>query len=456
MEKIVAIRAVVERVIREGKHGPFVVATSDAITGSVTFSLEPTVWQDDEWPEEGAVVYLTKLRKKRAGWRAKQGRQWLLSDEQTAIKEKAMKNLKVFIDGLRKKFFPSEEDKAWKQWVDYKDRKTRDLTELLSSDVKDSFKNRALYLLVVPSADFNALYWKKDIGKFYHRTDFLKTLTPDQLNYVTDLIIEFCSVLKPMHCDKPKNVVEGGGGITVHMSIPDKYHDALYFYNTCILHLLLLLPVEKAEQIFPHFSLIDVSTYWNMDDASGYNPFSHLLHIAEIDEKWKKEADTRMREIILSEISGKSKPREDWEEAIRQYASIVQMMTYGELKYSLELYASQIQFIMDNRQGQNRLIDNWQIIKFFNLFTGDEHRELRHTIARYALLEDSGEHFQFSIYSDDTQQAVDHILTEFNDDLELVTKVRELEKKRDEKQAESEAYKAEKKATEDDILAQMK
>ena len=64
------IKAVVQKVIREGKHGPFAVATSDQLEGSVTFSLEPTVWTENEWPEEGMIVFLGKLRQKRAGWRA--------------------------------------------------------------------------------------------------------------------------------------------------------------------------------------------------------------------------------------------------------------------------------------------------------------------------------------------------------------------------------------------------
>ena len=380
----------------------------------------------------------------------------MLSDEQTAKKERAMKNVKVFIEGLRQKFFPAEEDKAWKQWVDYKDRENCDLIDLLSSDVKDSFKRRALFLLVVPSADFNPIYWTKEIGKFYHQTDFLKNLTADQLDYVTDLIIEFCSMLKPIHCAKPKGVVEGGGGVTVFMSIPDKYHDALYFYNNCILQLLILLPVEKAKKVFPHFSLIDISTYSNMEDASGYNPLKNIFYIEEIDERWKREADARMCEIVLSEISGVSKPREKWEEAIRQYADIVQMMLYGEIKYSLELYASQIQFIMDNRQGKNKLIDNWQVIKLFDLLAGDQFKKLRHTIARHVLLENTGEFSKFSIYNNGTQQTVDHILIEFGDDNELIAKIRELEVERDRKQTKSEAYQAEKKATEDEILAQMR
>lgn len=44
------IRAVVQKVVSGGDHGPFAVATSESIDGSITFSLEPTVWQEDEWP----------------------------------------------------------------------------------------------------------------------------------------------------------------------------------------------------------------------------------------------------------------------------------------------------------------------------------------------------------------------------------------------------------------------
>lgn len=90
------IKAVVQKVIREGKHGPFAVATSDQLEGSVTFSLEPTVWKEREWPEEGVMVFLGELRQKRAGWRAKTGRFWKPSDEQLQQTERSrqMKGLK--------------------------------------------------------------------------------------------------------------------------------------------------------------------------------------------------------------------------------------------------------------------------------------------------------------------------------------------------------------------------
>lgn len=83
MDADAVIKALVQKVVPEGKHGPFAVATSEGLEGSVTFSLEPTIWQEQEWPEEGMYVLLGKLRQKRAGWRAKTGRFFKPSDEQT-------------------------------------------------------------------------------------------------------------------------------------------------------------------------------------------------------------------------------------------------------------------------------------------------------------------------------------------------------------------------------------
>lgn len=78
-------RAIVEKVIRSGPHGPYAVARSEQLgreSGSVTFSLDPTVWHEDDWPEPGTHVVLSDIRKKRAGWRAASGRYLKPSDEQ--------------------------------------------------------------------------------------------------------------------------------------------------------------------------------------------------------------------------------------------------------------------------------------------------------------------------------------------------------------------------------------
>lgn len=80
----------VQLVVPTGHHGPYAVATTEdqRIFGSITFSLEPTVWEEKDWPEAGTVVVLSKLRQKRLGWRAKRARFSKPCDEQSANERK--------------------------------------------------------------------------------------------------------------------------------------------------------------------------------------------------------------------------------------------------------------------------------------------------------------------------------------------------------------------------------
>lgn len=82
-------RAIVERVVLRGRHGPYVVASSDDLEGSVTVSLESPVWQDSVVPERGMYLILSQVRKKRAGWRAFRGRLVQPSDEPNSKEQRA-------------------------------------------------------------------------------------------------------------------------------------------------------------------------------------------------------------------------------------------------------------------------------------------------------------------------------------------------------------------------------
>lgn len=83
-------QAVVDKIIVDGKHGPYVVARSEVV-GTITFALDSSVWQENDLPEPGMCVMLSQLRKKRAGWRAQQGRFVEPSDEQRANTEQGEK-----------------------------------------------------------------------------------------------------------------------------------------------------------------------------------------------------------------------------------------------------------------------------------------------------------------------------------------------------------------------------
>lgn len=83
MARETAYHAIIDKVVTNGKHGPYAVARSDEL-GVITFSLDPKVWEEKRWPTSGTCVVLSQVTKKRAGWRAEQGRFFRPSDQQPA------------------------------------------------------------------------------------------------------------------------------------------------------------------------------------------------------------------------------------------------------------------------------------------------------------------------------------------------------------------------------------
>ena len=77
-------KAMVTTVCPHGLHGPYAVAlfSGQQPDSYITFSLDSKVWKEDEWPETGVYVILSKIRKNSAGWRANHGRFLRPSDEQ--------------------------------------------------------------------------------------------------------------------------------------------------------------------------------------------------------------------------------------------------------------------------------------------------------------------------------------------------------------------------------------
>jgi len=68
-----SVQAIVHEVVTDGKHGPYAVTSHDKL-GSITFALTDDVWSEDDNPELGEIVCLSKLRKKQAGWRSMEAR----------------------------------------------------------------------------------------------------------------------------------------------------------------------------------------------------------------------------------------------------------------------------------------------------------------------------------------------------------------------------------------------
>jgi hypothetical protein len=79
--------AIVQKVLPEGKHGPYAIAR-EANIGLITFSLDKPVWEEHDRPGEGTFVILTGVHKKRAGWRALHAR-FFRPEDQTSTENGA-------------------------------------------------------------------------------------------------------------------------------------------------------------------------------------------------------------------------------------------------------------------------------------------------------------------------------------------------------------------------------
>lgn len=310
--------------------------------------------------------------------------------------QKAIELLKRFNTELA---FSVEDERTWESWVNFKQREFRDLRDILTGNYKVDFKKRALFTVLVPHHQWIPFRWKFDIGSsesyLFLRGIELKGLDVNLLRFATKLICEF------------KQFLEGNPEVVKDPA------EALFAYNDYLLPLLALLPVDEKENVFNSFSLNDVCAYWNMDTASGYNPFEALLRTEGVEELYKKRADDKMRSIIQAELRGEATPRAEHEEALRRYANIIQMLLYSKnnLPYSIELYADQINFIVSAQNvGDKRLIDAWHVIELLDLLAGERFRDVRHRLARFVIFH-NGE--RFSVYNSETMAASERMLAEF-------------------------------------------
>jgi len=434
------VKAVVQKVIKEGKHGPFVVAQAKEIAGSVTFSLEPTVWQESEWPQVGEVVFLEKLRQKRAGWRAKKARFFRPCDEQKANrKEHRMDIVKALLDRWKGQLFPSEEDQVWRQWVDHKEREWRDLIALLDQDVKDSFKARALYFLFIPNINLFPFYWSGDTNvlpwaKFPDK-EFLKKLSPELLDFVTDLVIKFHEYSKT----------------------EEKYEDAWYCYQSYLLELLVFLPEAKAQRVFEQYELKDLYSWQTMDDQSGYNPFQRLIDWQVLAQNWKLLADQKMQAIIRAEAEGQQAPRRTWENAFDWYTYVWGLNLYSEkFRPDIDFWAKQLEFILayTSSQSGNDFPRHYDVYKIFRILADEQYLKLRFKLALYVVFSSKD---GFKVYSQDTLKSAQVMLDQFGTrDTALKFELERAIKEGQTKLVAEELAAKSKKLNEKSILAQMR
>lgn len=342
---------------------------------------------------------------------------------------------------------PSEENRLWNAWLDLQKREPRDLRQLLTSDVRTEFKARALIVLLAPDLHVLPFRWddtdRSSRNYLFLRGLEVKTFPPELLSFAGELLVQ--------NIDHARASEEDG------------VRHALVEYNDLILQFLAVLPEDDdlANRLFSRFQINDPFSYWNMDDASGYNPVRSILCAESIPNKWKVLADQQMRERIVAELEGRQHPREKWEGALRCYTDHIQMSNYdGREGYSRELLASQIRFITELQGIENydgELFSSWQVAHILGAIPGEGLRKTRHKLSRLVVLREVEGRSEFSVCNPESRRAAEMILHEFGaEDQELSTALGSMIAEADRREAEAAETRREKQRVADEVMSAMK
>lgn len=299
----------------------------------------------------------------------------------------------------KSELFAEDEDATWKDWVDFHGGVIKhDLTSLLNSNIKLGFRARALALLLVPDLSLSPVYMKvRDrLTNFAH-------LGGESIQ--KDMPLPLVQLASDILCESLDHLTAKGA------STEDERR-SIRSYQSHLLQVLGILPFEEGEAAFTRYAMNDANAFSGIDEESGYNPFASLLRSNSVDERWKRRADSQMREIVLEELAGKKRPRADHEDALSCYSNHVMMQLFSRngTYYSKAFFADQIHFLYtlsDNRRG---VVGSLGFSLLYERFTEPEHAETRHEIAQLVVLRGSE---PLSIYDPETYGVIEKALKEF-------------------------------------------
>jgi hypothetical protein len=126
-----------------------------------------------------------------------------------------------------------------------------------------------------------------------------------------------------------------------------RLRSAEYTYQRCIPELMPLVHEETADRLFGHFSLLDLETYQNPDDTSGYNPLIDLLRNPDIPQKYIDSAVAQWIDIAELEERHQRWPRQEYERAVIWMQRFVQSWTRG-MEVNRSAHTQIIRFLEDH------------------------------------------------------------------------------------------------------------
>lgn len=339
-----------------------------------------------------------------------------------------------------------QHNEIWAEWLqaEQRERNCRELQRLVSDNLADVFKARAIAILLSPSIELAPFKW------------YNKSLTNDHLpvhSYVN------LAELSPQLRKFTLALLEFNIDVALEPGASEDVRRTLFGYNDCIREALAILPEDDAAaaRLFDRYQLNDPLPYGTPEEESGYNEFYDILQ-ANIPEIWKKLADERMREVIRDEQAGRAKPRNDWERALPCYLHHIEScLCEKAFPYSADLFASQIEFILGLPDTGGRLFRDHRVSAILALLSGDARKGLRHRFASRVAFAVHDGHFAFTVYEHEARDAATAMLKEFGkDDSALCNRLSNAIAEANESEIRSRTAFLERHAREEAVLARMR
>lgn len=240
--------------------------------------------------------------------------------------------------------FTDDQEAVWREFVDASTQFNFDRDffreSILGGDYQMCFKRRILLTCLVPVRELLSFYCPAT-GHFYftgpHFTirsyEIEKKIPSDLYQLAAELVCAFKHFLENNR---------GGIGEIEAKNVDNLLHD----YNKTLIKLLTLVPEDSQEQVYNHISLCSADTYY------GYEPFSEMMKTGG-NEKWKRWADSKMRQYVTEELEGCQQPKSgsNNDSAVSWYLRLVLDIVNYEwgmgraLPYSLDLLRDQLLFM---------------------------------------------------------------------------------------------------------------
>ena len=273
----------------------------------------------------------------------------------------------VFSKKWRDLFTPKD-NIAWVNWINHEKREEQDLKNLLSRDVRDSIKARALYLLLVYDRNCGDIYWNRKLYALFGEITFPEILSPRLLNFTANMIVEFFPKISDLR-------------------EPSDNH-AFYFYCNAMINLMTLLEIEESKMLLEHFPLNDYQT--KSEESTECKPFSMLINDKLVPDQLKSIATNRMIETMLQ----LKKEHGSYDKMLNNFANTILLNLHSKdlIPYGTDLFAKQIDFLIRER-SRKKIINDFNVGTILSIFDSEEYMELRKRFIKFVVLENGNQRY---------------------------------------------------------------